>query len=155
MQFKTRQDIDAPIAYVYQRVTNFEAYERQALRQGAHVARRDGPGPAQVGSSWDVAFTFRNKERELRATVAELSPPQEVIIDTDAKGLGSVLHVSLLALSAQTTRVEVTIDLSAKSLSARLLLQSLKLAKANLQGRFQKRVREQLKGVEADFRRGA
>ena len=155
MQFNTRQDIDAPIAYVYQRITNFEAYERQALRQGAHVARRDGPGPAQVGSSWDVAFTFRNKERELRATVAELIAAQEVVIDTDAKGLASVLRISLLALSAQTTRVEVTIDIAAKSLSARLLLQSLKLAKSNLQARFEKRVREQLRRVETDYQRAS
>lgn len=155
MKFNTRQDIDAPIAYVYQRVSNFEAYERQALRQGAHVARRDGTGPAQVGSAWDVAFTFRNKERELRATVTELTAPQEIAVDTDAKGLSSALRVSLLALSAQTTRVEVTIDVSAKSLSARLLLQSLKLAKSNLQTRFEKRVREQLRRVEVDYQRGS
>ncbi|MEL6640493.1 MAG: SRPBCC family protein [Pseudomonadota bacterium] len=155
MNFTTHEDIKAPIAYVYQRITNFEAFERQALRHGAQVVRVDGTGPVQVGSAWDVAFTFRNKDRELRATVAELIAPQELAIDTDAKGLASDTRASLLALSPQTTRVEVKIALSAKSLSARLLLQSLKLARSNLQNRFEKRVREQLRGIQADYQRGA
>lgn len=154
MQFQTQEDLEAPLDYVFRRASNFEAYERQALRKGAHVARRDGPGPVQVGSSWDVRFTFRNKERQMTATLAEFAAPQDIVVDTDAKGLASLSHVSFLALSAQTTRVTVKIDMSAKSLSARLLLQSLKLAKSNLEGRFRKRVREQLKGVEADFKRG-
>jgi len=32
MNFSTHQDVDAPIQYVFQRVSNFGAYERQALR---------------------------------------------------------------------------------------------------------------------------
>ena len=153
MDFRTHEDIKAPIAYVYERITNFQAFERQALRHGAQVSRLDGAGPVQAGSAWDVAFTFRNKDRELRATVAELTAPQEVVIDTEAKGLASLTQASLLALSAQTTRVEVKISLSAKSLSARLLLQSLKLARSNLQTRFEKRVREQLRGIQADYQK--
>lgn len=155
MQFKTHQDLQVPVAYVYQRVTNFEAYERQALRQGAHVARVDGNGPVGVGSSWDVAFTFRGKDRQLRAKIVEMVEPTDLAIDTDAKGLASDLRVSLLALSQQTTRVTVSVEMSAKSLSARLLLQSLKLARGTLQGRFEKRIKQQLKAIQEDYQRGA
>jgi hypothetical protein len=46
----------------------------------------------------------------------------------------------------------VTIDLSAKSLSARLLLQSLKLAKSNLTKRFKKRVADFAVGIDGEKR---
>lgn len=153
MDFSTHKDIDAPIAFVFQRVTNFDGYERQALRRGAQVQRVDGAGPVRVGSAWDVAFTFRGKDRNLRATVANISAPDTLAIDTVATGLNSETKVNLIALSPKTTRVAVTVDITAKSLSARLLLQSLKLAKGNLNKRFARRVNEQVSGIAEDYRR--
>jgi len=154
MKFTTHKDIDVPINDVFQRVANFENYERQALRRGAQVTRVDH-GPAQVGSAWDVAFSFRGKDRNLRATVAELTGPERMVIDTAANGLNSVTGVDLVALSPKTTRLSVTVELFPKSLSARLLLQSLKLAKANLSKKFAQRVNEQVAGIEEEYRRGA
>lgn len=154
MNFSTHQDIDAPIDYVFRRVSNFDAYERQALRHGAQVARVDGAGPVRVGSAWDVAFTYRNKDRKLRATVIDIDGPNALTVETAATGLMSVTHVTLVALSKQTTRINVTVELQAKSLSARLLLQSLKLAKSNLNRRFAKRVRDQVSGLAIDYQRG-
>lgn len=155
MQFTTQQDIDAPAAYVFQRVCNFEAYERQALRNGAQVERTDGRGPVGVGATWDVAFTFRNKDRKLRAVVTELIAPESLVVDTDAKGLNSQTRVTLVALSPNTTRVIVVISLGAKSLQAKLLLQSLRLAKPRLNKRFRKRIKDQLNTVAADYRKGS
>jgi len=154
MKFKTHHDIKAPIDYVFQRVSNFEAYERQALRRGAQGVRVDGAGPIKLGSAWDIAFTFRNKDRQMRATITKIDAPDEVMIHTDAKGLVSDAQIALVALSPQTTRVQVTIDMAAKSLAARLLLQSLKLARANLNNRLKKRVGEQLRAVQEDYARG-
>jgi len=42
MEFTAREDVEAPIAYVFAQVTDFAAFERQALRRGAEVRRRDG-----------------------------------------------------------------------------------------------------------------
>ena len=154
MQFSTHQDIDAPASYVFQRVTNFETYERQALRHGAHVEREDGRGPVSVGAIWNVAFTFRNKDRKLRAEVTELSAPESLVVDADAKGLAGQTRVTLVALSPNTTRVSVVMSLSAKSLQAKLLLQSLRLAKPRLNKRYRKRIKDQLNTVAEDYRKG-
>ena len=154
MNFSTHQDVDAPIQYVFQRVSNFGAYERQALRQGAHVARVDGSGPVRVGSAWNVDFTFRGKDRKLRAEISRLDAPTSLQVVTEASGLGSETTVVLVPLSPNTTRVNVTIDLMAKSMRARVMLQSLKLAKSNLNRRFAKRVREQVSGIAGDYKRG-
>jgi hypothetical protein len=78
--------------------------------------------------------------------------PTDVVIDLASNGLDGKTTVELVALSPQRTRLSVSIDLSAKSLSARLLLQSLKLAKSNLTNRFKKRVAEFSKGIESDKR---
>jgi hypothetical protein len=68
--------------------------------------------------------------------------------------MNSATMVELVALSPKTTRVSVAVDITAKSLSARLLLQSLKLAKGNLNRRFARRVTEQVRSIEDEFKRG-
>ena len=154
MKFSTREDIEASLDHVYAAVSDFAAYERQALRRGADVRRVD-QGPVQVGSAWDVAFQFRNKDRRMRATLTTLDVSQLIVVDTVAAGIDGVTRVELVPLSPKRTRIAVSIELSAKSLSARLLLQSLKLAKATLTKRFKSRVAEQAEAIEDRYRRGS
>lgn len=147
MKFSAREDIDAPIDHVWQQVNDFGAFERQAMRRGADVRRVDS-GPVGVGSAWDLAFSFRGKDRKMKAVVATMDAPNALKFDAVASGIDTVVTVDLVPLSPQRTRFAVAIELSAKSLSARLLLQSLKLAKANLTNRFKKRVADYAEEVE-------
>lgn len=66
MNFSAREDIEAPIEFVFGRVSDFEALERRALRRGAEVERTDKlsePGP---GMGWRMAFTLRGKRRKMK-----------------------------------------------------------------------------------------
>lgn len=154
MKFSSREDIEAPIDHVYKAVTDFGTFERQALRRGADVRRVDGSAAPQQGSAWDVAFSFRGKDRKLRAQLARLDD-QGLQLDTSSSGINGETVIELVPLSPKRTRLAVSIDLRAKSLSARLLLQSLKLAKASLTTRFKKRVAEFASDVEGRYRPGA
>lgn len=155
MKFSTREDIEAPIDYVFLRITDFQGFERQALRRGADVQRVDSAPVPVEGSTWDIAFKFRGKDRKLKAMIARLDTPTEVRIDTVANGLDGVTQVELVALSRNRTRISTTLELSPKSLSARLLLQSLKLAKNNLTRRFKMRVTEFAEDVEETYRKSS
>lgn len=151
MKFSTREDIDAPIDHVFKSVSDFAAFERQALRRGADVRRVDN-GPYQVGSAWDVAFQFRGKDRRMRANLVTLDAPNQLTVNTVASGIDGVTMVELVQLSPKRTRIAVSIELSAKTLSARLLLQSLKLAKATLTKRFKSRIADQAVAIEDRYR---
>ncbi|SEM74858.1 Polyketide cyclase / dehydrase and lipid transport [Loktanella fryxellensis] len=148
MKFSAREDIEAPIQQVYARVTDFAGYERQMLRRGADVKRLDTGQPVVVGSAWDATFTYRGRERRVQARIARLDAPTDLVVSIVANGLDGATTVELVALSPKRTRLSVTIELSARSIPARLLLQSLKLAKSNLTARFKKRVSEFAKSVE-------
>lgn len=152
MKFSAREDIEAPIDHVFRNVSDFAAYERQALRRGADVRRVDSAEPPQAGSAWDVTFAYRGKERKLRGTLTRVDQ-HGIQLDTTSSGIDGVTQIELVPLSPARTRLAVSIDMKAKSLSARLLLQSLKLAKSSLSGRFKKRVAEFAEEIEARHRR--
>lgn len=153
MHFSGRQDIDAPIAYVFSQVTDFTSFERQALRRGADVRRVDRLKAPGVGMQWEAVFSFRGKDREVSAEVIDFDQPNGYRVQSDSAGIEGDVLIDLVPLSQGRTRLNVTIDLAGKTLGARLMLQSLKLAKANLNTRFQARVQSTAKDISERFAR--
>lgn len=153
MKLSTREDIEAPIAYVHGRVSDFPGYERRALRHGIDISRR-AEGDAVVGTIWDIAFEFRGRVRKVQAELTKLEPEQVIEIESQSDGLVGTSQIELVALSATRTRILVSFDLRAKTLTARVLLQSLKLARSTMHKRFQARVLDYAENVEDDYRRG-
>ncbi|MEM6727447.1 MAG: SRPBCC family protein [Pseudomonadota bacterium] len=136
MKLSTREDIAVPIEAVFASVTNFEEFERRALRRGAEISRSDPPSGAGLGSAWDVAFMFRGRDRKLRAEVVGYDAPEKLTVASQSGGLHGSFTVSLVALSPRKTRMVVGLELVPKNLSARLLVQSFKLAKASIKKRY-------------------
>jgi carbon monoxide dehydrogenase subunit G len=140
MKLSTRDDIEAPIAFVFEHLTDFEAWERAALRRGAEVQRTDrlaAPGP---GLSWEVAFDFRGRRRELDLRLDRMEPPVRLVFSGVGPNSEGTLDIELIELAARRTRVAVRLEVKPRTLVARLFLQSLKLAKARVEGRFKSRV---------------
>ena len=140
MKFSTRQDIAAPIDYVFGRTADFEAIERQAMRRGIAVDRADNLDCTGLGMRWDVVFPYRGKSRNIKGELTEYDMPNSYLIQSVSGGVEADFDVEFLPLSRCRTRVIVGLQLSPKTLSARLLLQSLKLAKNSLDERFAKRI---------------
>ena len=153
MDFVAKADIEAPVVWVFQRVTDFTAFERQAMRRGADVRRADALPRPGLGSIWDVQFRFRGKDRQLRAEIASFEPPNGYDVQMVSPNLQGSMRVELVALSRAKTRLSVEMTVEAKTLPARLLLQSLKLAKGNMNGRFETRVTDFAKELQDRYAR--
>ncbi len=152
MKFSTREDIEAPIDHVFAQMSDFDAFQRRAMRRGGQVKRLDD-GPIKTGSDWDIAFSYRGKDRRLYAELTEYEPPYQYVVVAGSDGLTITTQVELVALSRGRTRIAIGMDLRAKSLTARLLLQSMKLAKGKLAKRFKARVVEHAEDIEDAYRK--
>lgn len=155
MEFVSKEDVDAPIQQVFEMLTDFEGFERAALRRGAEIQRVDDLQEPGAGMAWDISFMMRDKLREFRLTLTEFDPPNGMVLSGGNKGLESVIEVELVALSRTRTRMVVRTELSATTLSARLLLQSLKLGRNKLQSRFRLRVADFANEMEERYKRSA
>lgn len=148
MQFSSKEDIEAPISDVFAMLSEFETYERSAIRRGIEVQRVDMDAPIGVGLEWDTRFTMRGKKRNMRLNLARYDAPTLMSCVAASQGLQGELTLELLSLSPRRTRLTVTLDLTPKTLSSRLLVQSLKLAKSNLSKRFKLKVADYAKNME-------
>lgn len=147
MKFSTREDIDAPMEDVYNAVVDFDAFERRMLRRGVDITRDESKPLDQVGACWKARFSWRDRAFDVDAELVDLTPGESFVIESRASGVTCLGTVDLVALSKTRTRMFVALDLRPSTLSSRLLLQSLRLAKGNLTRRFKLRVHEFAAGL--------
>jgi uncharacterized membrane protein len=148
MKFSAKEDIEAPIEQVFALVSDFESLERAALRRGAEVQRTDSMRKPGVGMRWMAAFMARGRQRKLDIEITEYESPNGMRFHSVAQGLETDMKVELVALSRGRTRLSVDLELKPKSISARLLVQSLKLARANLSKKFHLRMADYARDLE-------
>lgn len=152
MKFSTREDIEAPIAFVFAQLSDFEALERAAMRRGAEVIRLDRrpePGP---GMAWSIDFRWRGRDRKLLVDLRRYEPDIALQSAAESTGYNAVLDLSFAAMSRQRTRIGVEIDLRPRNLSSRLILQSMKLGKATLDRKLKNRVRHLAEDLAISWR---
>ena len=149
MQFISKEDIEAPVAQVFAILSEFETFERSAMRRGVEVQRVDASAPIGAGMARDTRFRLRGKPREMHVVLKQYDAPSLMRFASHSKGINGDVVIELLALSPRRTRMSFSVELKANTLSARLFLQSLKLARKNMTRRFKLRMAEFAKEIES------
>jgi carbon monoxide dehydrogenase subunit G len=152
MKLTSRQDIEAPLAFVFDALKDFEAWERAALRRGAEVARTDVLQSKVPGLSWMIKFVYRGRQRRLALRLTDLERPTMMAFSGVGTSLDGVAGIDLIELAARRTRLSVTLDVRPRTIGARLLLQSMRLANTRLNRRFADRVGQICLEIESRYR---
>ena len=155
MQFSAKEDIDAPADRVFAMLGDFEMFERSAMRRGIDVRHAGDVTAAGVGREWTVGFQVRGKPRQMHLVLTEFEAPERMVYHASSEGLEGEMTIDLVALSPRRTRIAVAVELRPKTLSARVMVQSMKLAKSSMSKRFRLKVAEFAKSLEERYQRSA
>ncbi|WP_128253332.1 SRPBCC family protein [Falsirhodobacter deserti] len=150
MKFTSTGDINAPTEYVFARMSDFEAWER-SIRKRNTVATRS-PGPIQPGTTWNAQFRLRGAMRNMTVTLVSVDPGRQIRLALADPSLDVDIVLDLLALAPEQSRVVATLDLRPRNLTARLLVQSLRLARTKVQGQLDQRIAQWARNVSDESR---
>lgn len=142
MKIVAKEDVEAPIEKVFAAVSDFRRFERSAIRRGAKVKRLDSLDEPGAGVAWKAKFFTRGKQRAMHLEVVEFAAPERILLAAESDGMKGQILVELVALSRTRTRLRLVSELKPQTLSARLLVQSLKLARGSIQHRIETRLDE-------------
>ena len=152
MRFSSKQDIEAPLQEVFRSLTDFDAWETAAMRRGADVARTDRLTSKVAGLSWQAKFSYRGKERNLTLKLTEIDQPTHLAFAGQSAAIDGQATVDLLELGARRTRMHLVLEITPRSLAARLFLQSLRLARARIDRKFDHRIAQLAGEIEQRYR---
>lgn len=153
MKFKVSEDVDAPAALTFARFTDFSGVEAEAKGRGADLSRVGNWTDAAPGCAWRGTAKIRGRARPVASEIAAMDTDERCEIQTTVGGMEATYEMTFLSLREDMTRVQVVLDLSANTLSARLALQTLKLARGRVMQRLQGLLARQGNLAEDDYRR--
>ena len=155
MKFKVAEDVDAPIGFVFERMTDFSQFEADVKRRGADLRRVGNWTQIAEGVQWRGAVQVRGKKRKIEAELAELVPNESAKVDITVGGMEAVYQMAFIALSPDVTRVATELDLKPRTLTARLIIQTLKLARGRVVRRMTRNLMRQGNQTAAAWRQAA
>ncbi len=152
MKVTSRHDIDAPVDFVFQTLTDFDSWERSAMRRGAEVVRTDKLTSVAPGLSWLVRFRFRSKDRKLTVRLTGMDPGARAAFAVEGMLFDATSIIDLMELGQNRTRFVMVGEAKPKTLGARLILQSLRLARGRVQRKIDRRVAAIAEEIAVRFR---
>lgn len=149
MKFSTRIDIDRPAGDLFDTVANFDRIEHMLSRRGAAVARIDPAQDPGNGIGWDIGFDWRGQARQLRLVVTRHNRPDRMSMTGQSDSLDVEIDATVVALGRARSRLLFETELRPRNMRARLMMQTAKLAKPQLDQRYARRVADYLGDLSA------
>ncbi|MEM8850536.1 MAG: SRPBCC family protein [Pseudomonadota bacterium] len=150
MKFVAVEDVATPIEHVWSRVSDTEMFERRIASRVGQVDRVP-PGPAGAGTRWSGTAEIMGKKRQVKVTLDRMDAPGEMALTAGTDGMVVTILVELDAQAPTRTRLTVTTEAKARTMTARLMLQSAKLARQTLAKRYKGRVADFAGTIEAGY----
>lgn len=151
MKFSRREDIEAPLEFVFREMTDFAALTRAAMRRGAEVKRTDSLGSPGVGMSWAIRAIIRGRTRDIAVRLTKFDLNQTTHCAVDSGGMLGTFSVEFVEIARGRTRINVALELRAATMTSRLILQSARLAKSTLDRRFARRITNLSREIEQRY----
>ncbi|MDZ4088637.1 MAG: SRPBCC family protein [Tabrizicola sp.] len=140
MKLTAKTDLEVPAAFVFATLVDHPSWERDAVRNGAEVERPPGTPATGLGAAWRVRGQFRGKVRKVQLTITELVENQRVVLTMDGPTIEGSARFEVMVLSPRRSRLRVDVEFKPKTLSARLFINTMRLAKGRVQAKFEARL---------------
>ena len=140
MKLSTRTEIDATPDKVFGLAADFDRLEAVARERGATVERLDDGRNGPAAARWRITAPIRGQVRSGEIGITAYVPGEQIAAQGALEGLSIFGNMELVEFAAGRTRMFSTLDMKPGSLKARMLVQSLKLARGTLERRLAKRM---------------
>jgi len=140
MRFSARQDVEAAAEDVFAFLTDYAAHENLAARRGVRIERIARERAPADCPAWKAEFNYGGRERDITIEVNSVKPSERIESDVQYQGLSVHIEMELVPLARTRARMIVRVDLKPQTIKARLVVQSLRLAKGTIQKRLEKRL---------------
>ncbi|CAN1555433.1 hypothetical protein MCELHM10_02366 [Paracoccaceae bacterium] len=142
MKLTAKTDLDAPAGFVYACLADHAAWERDAAQRGIEIERPVDMPLSGLGAGWLVKVPFRGQPVAILLRLEQQVPPERLGFAMQSKAIEGDFVLNVIELSPRRTRLQLVMEVKARTIAARLLLNTLTLARGRVQARVEKRVRQ-------------
>ena len=78
MKFSAQEDLKLPQAEVFARLSNFETFERIAIKRNVRVSQISQSNPNEDTLGWNCRFKVRGRQRDVEIRLIEFDEPNSM-----------------------------------------------------------------------------
>lgn len=142
MKFSTRVDSSLPADELFDRIGDFDAIERFIVARGARVSRIDPAREPGMAMGWTLEFDWRARARRVKLMVTTFDRPELIELHGRSHALDIHLRATVVALNRKRSRLVFETEVKPRNMKARLMIQTAKLGKSQLDRRHARRIED-------------
>lgn len=146
--------INAPLDFVFREFTNFADFEAHAQERNLSVKRTDSLDDVGAGMGWEISGVVRGKHRDVSVTMDDFRQNDTMQYTSATGAMSGKMFFEFEDLGSDVTEVTFHVDPTADSISSRLILQSIRLAKNSVEKRIKKSMRIFGETIETKYTAG-
>lgn len=140
MKISTQRDIDAPPDTLFSDMADLDRHLNDAADRGIEIIRLDDGSQGIAGGSWRVDFSLAGRRRTGELRVAKWAPNGQMALAGTVDGLAVAIDLEVAPLQDDRSRLAVAVDIAPTSMGGRILVQTLKLARPQIETRMESRI---------------
>jgi len=152
MQINASETLKGHIEEIFDALSDFAPAEQAAMDRGMRVERLDALAAPAAGMRWKIGFFARGREREADVELVKTTRPTFMQFEGKVGGLFFQSNISCRVADTDATEVTVVTKLKPQAMTARMLVQSLKLARRRVNRRYKMALGRLLRDVESRAR---
>lgn len=149
MKFSTRVDTDKASSELFELISDFSRIEKALVARGAQVRRIDPAQDPGTSLGWAIDFNWRGQRRAVRLDVTRFDRPSRITLEGHSDQFELSIDMTVVALSRAKSRLLFETRIRPRNMRARLLLQTAKLGKTQLDRKYDQRIADFLTHLRA------
>ncbi len=138
MKFSTRIDKGMAADQLFDSLAAFDKIERLLIRRGVVVTRASDI--AEGARAWNLHFDWRGQRRNLRLVLVQFDRPEKYVLIGESSLFDLRIDVTVIALARDRSRLIFELEAKPRNMRARLVLQTAKLGKAQIERKLEAKV---------------
>ena len=151
MELSYQSIINVPQAFAFERSTDFERFEAEGFGNLAMFEPRSEIRAPKIGARWRTAAEFQGRPRRFSLELFELDAPKKLVLGNKSEKYDIEAHFNFVELDAEKTEFTFKLDAKANSITAKLILQTIQLARSRIEKSMQEDFDEMGQRMEAAY----
>jgi len=140
MELSYQNTINVPRAFAFDRATDFERFEAEGFGNLAPFEPRNEVRAPKLGARWRTAAEFQGRPRRFSLELLELEDPGTMVLGNKSDKYDVEARFEFIEAGDETTTFNFLLNAKAQSITGKLILQTIQLARARI-----------VKSMQADF----
>lgn len=151
MELSYKSTINVPQKFAFARATDFEKFELEGFGKLSRFEPVSDICAPEIGTRWRTSSEFQGRPRRFSLEILALEPHEALVLGNKSEKYDIEAHFGFAEIGPEETGFTFNLAAKAQSITARLILQTIQLARGRIEKSMQSDFQTMAQRMEEAF----